>query len=65
MEMAGITKEIDKLGRLQIPKELRGRYHLVKKVELLATDEGLLIRNPEYKLTKTAENEKGNAQGAE
>lgn len=58
MEMAGITKEIDKLGRLQIPKELRARYHLVKEVELLATDGGLLIRDPKYKLTKITVNEK-------
>ena len=58
MEMAGIKKEIDKLGRLQIPKELRGRYRLVKEVELLATDGGLLIRDPKYKLTKITVNEK-------
>ncbi len=48
----GILKEIDKLGRIVIPKEMRERLAWDKSVEVLLTDEGILLRNPEYKLTK-------------
>lgn len=48
----GITKEIDKLGRLQIPKEIRNRLGLGAEVELIVTQEGLLIKSNEYKLVK-------------
>ena len=52
MEKIGITKEIDDLGRLQIPKEIRARLGLTKKVQLVITQSGLLIKSEEYKLTK-------------
>ena len=48
----GILKEIDNLGRLVIPKELRERFNLDKEVEIIATENGVLIRNPEYVLVK-------------
>lgn len=48
----GIIKEIDNLGRLVIPKEFRERFNLDKEVEILATENGVLIRNPEYVLVK-------------
>ncbi|MBR2344075.1 MAG: hypothetical protein IKA64_07470 [Clostridia bacterium] len=48
----GIIKEIDNLGRIVIPKELRERYALKEKVEIVATEEGVLIKNQEYYLTK-------------
>ncbi len=48
----GILKEFDKLVRIVIPKELRERYELNNKVEIVATKEGVLIKNPEYFLTK-------------
>ena len=48
----GIIKEFDKLGRLVIPKELRDRYALDNKVEIVATENGVLIRSPEYVLVK-------------
>ena len=48
----GIIKEIDKLGRIVIPKEMRERLKLDEQVEVLLTDEGILIRNPEYTLVK-------------
>ena len=51
-EKAGIIKEIDKLGRLVIPKEFRERLKLEDSVEVLLTNEGVLIRNPEYVLVK-------------
>ena len=44
----GIIKEIDSLGRIVIPKEFRDRLQLDKKVEVLITDSGVLIRNPKY-----------------
>ena len=53
MSDIGVFKEFDKLGRLVIPKELRERYSLFGKVELIATDKGLLIRNPDYILVPT------------
>ena len=49
----GILKEIDRLGRIVIPKELRERFWLSERVEVVATEEGILIRNQEYKLVKT------------
>jgi len=44
----GITKEFDKLGRLVIPKELRDRYALKDTVEVIATKDGILLRNPRF-----------------
>ena len=46
-----------KLGRLQIPKEIRSLYHFDRRVELVVTEDGLLIRSPEYKLIRMDENE--------
>ena len=44
MELIGIIKEIDKLGRIVIPKPLRDRYELDDKVEIIATKKGILIK---------------------
>ena len=52
MNEIGIIKEFDKLGRIVIPKELRQRYQLSREVEIIATKEGILIRNSEYILVK-------------
>ena len=52
MEIIGIKKEIDKLGRICIPKEMRRLFDLESEVELKVTDEGILIRNPEYVLVR-------------
>ncbi len=49
-ETVGIIKEIDALGRIVIPKEFRERLMLEKRVELVLTKEGVLIRNSEYEL---------------
>ncbi len=54
----GIIKEIDKLGRIVIPKEFRSRFGLSEHVEIIATEFGVLLRNPEYKLVKTNNNER-------
>ncbi len=50
-------KEIDNLGRLVIPKEMRSLFCLQNEVELVVLKEGILIRNPQYKLVKRAKNE--------
>ena len=46
----GIIKEIDRLGRLVVPKEIRARYGLDDEVELVLTEEGILLRHPQYRL---------------
>ena len=56
MNVVGITKEVDKLGRILIPKEFRERFGLNERVEIIGTEFGLVLRNPEYKLVKS-ENE--------
>ena len=52
MESVGIIKGFDKLGRIVIPKELRERYRLNECVEIIATSQGVLLKNPEYHLVK-------------
>ena len=52
MNDAGMIKNIDRVGRIVIPKELRERYALKDKVEIVATKEGILIKNPDYFLSK-------------
>ena len=54
-ENVGIVREIDPVGRLLIPKEIRDRLKFDDKVELVITPEGLIIRNSEYKLVKIEE----------
>ena len=51
----GVIKEIDNLGRIVIPKEFRNRLNLEKSVEVVLTNDGILIRNPKYKLVKCDE----------
>ena len=58
-ENIGVIKEIDRLGRIVIPKDFRERMFLDDKVEVVLTKDGVLIRNPEYafvKIEKTALN---------
>ena len=52
MNKIEIFKEFDKAGRIVIPKDLRDRYALKDKVEIIATKDGVLIKNPEYFLAK-------------
>ena len=52
MSKIGILKGFDKLGRIVIPKELRDRYGLNGVIEIVATEEGVLIKSQEYILTK-------------
>ena len=44
----GIIREIDSLGRIVVPKEIRKIYGLENEVEIIATDNGVLLRNPKY-----------------
>ena len=53
MSEIGIMKEIDGLGRLVIPKELRERYGFTHEVEIVATESGLLLQNPKFHLVST------------
>ena len=58
----GIIKEIDKLGRLVIPKEMRKRFSIDGMVELVLTEEGILIKKPmlsllEEKISKRNDSE--------
>ncbi|MBR5449162.1 MAG: hypothetical protein IKV43_04150 [Clostridia bacterium] len=55
MKSVGVKKEIDKLGRICIPKEMRKLFNLENEVELQITTEGILIKNPEYILVKKEE----------
>ncbi|MBQ8719742.1 MAG: hypothetical protein IJY65_01785 [Clostridia bacterium] len=50
--IVGIEKEIDKLGRIVIPKELRARYGLTDNVEIIATEQGIMLRSPKYKIVR-------------
>ena len=45
-------KEIDSAGRIVIPKEMRSTFNMGKSVELVMTNDGILIRNPEYVLVE-------------
>ena len=55
MKSIGVRKEIDKLGRICIPKELRKLYNPENETELLAAQEGILIKNPLYVPVKIEE----------
>lgn len=63
MNRIGIKKEIDKLGRIVIPREMRKLYNLEYKIELVMTEDGLLLRNPQYHLTEIYIQEKEGAEG--
>ena len=52
MNLIGIFKKFDNLGRIVIPKEFRERYALNNEVEIIATQDGILIKNPDYFLTR-------------
>ena len=58
MNKLGIIKEIDNLGRMHIPKEIRKRLGLGQTVELVITQDGLLIKSLEYSLVKISNMEK-------
>jgi len=55
IKAVGIIKELDKLGRIVIPKELRERFGLTEYVEMVATEFGIVLRNPKYELVEMTE----------
>ena len=48
----GVVKEIDPLGRIVIPKDMRDLLNLQSEVEVVLTQRGIILRNPEYELVK-------------
>ena len=54
----GIIKEVDKLGRIVIPKEMRERYLIDARVEILMTEDGILIKSPDTMFVRIQENKK-------
>ena len=60
--VVGIIKEVDKLGRIVIPKDIRDRFGLMDRVEIIITEAGIVLRNPEYELIKINEEIKDNGK---
>ena len=54
----GIKRQVDKLGRIVIPKEYREFYHLDHNDEVFIFDtkDGLLITNHNYKVIEVENN---------
>lgn len=54
MTQIGIVRKIDSLGRVTLPKELRRVFKLSKddEIEILATDEGILLRVPNIEVRR-------------
>ena len=59
MTAIGIPRNVDKLGRIVIPKELRDFFKIDNgtQMEIIGTDTGILIRFPEYEIKKIKEDE--------
>lgn len=58
MTNIGIIRKVDSLGRVTLPKEMRRLFQLEKDdwVEMLATDEGILLRVPNVEVKRTETN---------
>ena len=58
----GITRRLDHLGRIVIPKELRNTYKLVERdmIEVIGTEEGILLRLPQIEISRKQSKEKEN-----
>lgn len=54
MTQIGIVRKVDSLGRVTLPKELRRVFKLDKddEIEILATDEGILLRIPNIEVRR-------------
>ena len=55
MTNIGIVRKVDSLGRVTLPKELRRMFCLDKdsQIEILATDQGILLRVPNIEIKRT------------
>ena len=58
MTNIGIVRKVDSLGRVTLPKELRRMFCLDKdsQIEILATDQGILLRVPNIEIKRTDRN---------
>ena len=54
----GMLRDLDPLERVCIPKEMRKMFHLENEVEVIVTEEGVLVRNPKYVLIEREEYER-------
>lgn len=54
MTQIGIVRKVDSLGRVTLPKELRRVFRINEddKIEILATDEGILLRIPNIEVRR-------------
>lgn len=54
MTQIGIVRKVDSLGRVTLPKELRRVFQLNQndEIEILATDEGILLRVPNIEVRR-------------
>ena len=57
MKAIGVIKEIDNIGRIVIPKEMRERFNLEGEVEITMTEYGVLISNPKFILVEVNQND--------
>ena len=62
MTNIGIVRKIDSLGRVTLPKELRRVFKLDKneEIEILATDDGILLRVPNIEVRRIGTKRGGN-----
>lgn len=62
MTQIGIVRKVDSLGRVTLPKELRRVFKLDKndEVEILATDQGILLRVPNIEVRRLSTVKGGN-----
>lgn len=62
MTQIGIVRKVDSLGRVTLPKELRRVFKLDKddEIEILATDEGILLRIPNIEVRRLSTEKGGN-----
>ena len=58
MTQIGIVRKVDSLGRVTLPKELRRVFCLDKdsQIEILATNQGILLRVPNIEIKRTDRN---------
>ncbi len=58
MTSIGIVRKVDSLGRVTLPKELRQVFCLDKdsQIEILATDQGILLRVPNIEIKRKDRN---------
>lgn len=61
MTQIGIVRKIDSLGRVTLPKEFRRVFKLDKndEIEILATDDGILLRVPNIEVRRVGTKREG------